>query len=246
MIRQPVTISVETYTTILDKEGLGEPHPTLVGGSRWYSPDEARLRDVRVLDELREQGLASGTGLSEDFHEALITMQRATVEYYTIASIDGGARTIRTARHGRDAVLVSSRDQSIEISPIPVEQMGVRVAATLPETPAARVHSMSCDPADLDAAAGDKALGSDPSSRDAKRMKRFLDQERTSAGQFYAAIRGGDARRRSTRSPVPFWFDTETGRALLSPGTNGWLTLIGADLMTIAGKLTELENALRG
>ncbi|SNR48713.1 EspG family protein [Haloechinothrix alba] len=246
MISRPVTISLETYSTLLDKENLGEAHTTLLGGAMWYPPDAARERDVRVLGELREQGLVDGTRVSEAFYDTLVTMQRPTVEYYTIASIDEQTVTIRAAAHGRDTVLVTSRGQDIEIEPIPVEQMGARVAAALPATPAARVHSMSCDPADLTAAQKDQAFGSDASSRDAKRMKRVLEQERTHAGQLYAAVRDGYGGGNVTTTPVPCWFDTvESGRVLLSETTGGWVTLLGADVMTIANKFGELETTLR-
>ncbi|MDV6012560.1 ESX secretion-associated protein EspG [Haloechinothrix sp. LS1_15] len=247
MITRPVTISLETYATLLDKENLGDPHTTLVGGSRWYPPEVRQQRDVRVLRELTDQGLTSGNRASDDFRDTLVTMQRPAVEYYTIASIDGTTTTIRAAAHGRDALLITSHGEQIEIAPIPAEQMGARLAAALPTVPAARVHSMSCDPADLDAAEKGEAFGSDASSRDAKRMKRFLDQDRSAAGQLYAAIRDGHGRRYVNRTPVPFWLDTtEAGRALLSPTEGGWITLIGADVMTIANKLSELENSLRG
>ncbi|MDV6013720.1 ESX secretion-associated protein EspG [Haloechinothrix sp. LS1_15] len=245
MITRPVTISLETYATLLDKENLGEPHVTLLGGDRWYPPEAARERDVRVLRELAEQGLTSGNRASDDFRDTLVTMQRPAVEYYTIASIGESTKTVRTVSHGRDALLIIQEGQRIDISPIPAEQLGVRLVTALPETPAARIHSTNCATADLDAAEKGEAFGSDASSRDAKRMKRFLDQDRSAAGQLYAAIRDGHGRRYVNRTPVPCWIDTNSGRALLSVSEGGWVTLVSGDSMTLAGKLTELEQQLR-
>lgn len=244
MIRDEVSISMETYTTVVEKENLGEPHTTLGGGEMWYSPDEVRTRDVRVLNELRQQGLVDGTRVSDRFMDALAVMQRPSVEYYTFASIDGRSTTIRTAALGRDAVLVIRQGQRITIAPIPVEQLGLRLAAALPTVPAAPVHSMSCDDADLRAVMKDKAVPSSKSAHDAKRMKRILEGDRADTGQLYAAIRDGVGGRKSTTAPIPTWFDTEQGRLLLSFDTNGWVNLTGATTLTIADKLADLEKAL--
>ncbi|MGH3951723.1 MAG: ESX secretion-associated protein EspG [Pseudonocardiaceae bacterium] len=246
MIRDEVSISLETYTTLLDKENLGEPHATLGGGELWYSPDERRGRDVRVLGELRRQGLVEGTRVSDDFMDVLAIMQRASVEYYTFAQVVGSPVTIRTAALGRDAIVIKRMAATITVAPIPAEQLSVRLAAALPETPAAQVHSMSCDRADFEAIVKDKTPQQSASVRDAKRMKRWLEMERINAGQLYAGVRDGLGSRRSTQSPVPTWFDTESGRVILSPSANGWFNLTGADMMTVVGKLEDLEKELRG
>lgn len=247
MIRDEVSISMETYLTVLEKENLGEPHPTLPAAHLWYPPDEEHRRNVRVLNELRQQRLIQGTRVSDAFLATLTVMQRAAVEYYTfIANKEVRQTTVRTAAIGRDAVLVQwAGDEVIKIAPIPVEQMGVRLAAALPETPAAQVHSMSCDNADLLALSKDKSLPQSGSLRDAKRMKRWLDKERIHVGQLFAAVRDNANTRRSTQAPMPCWIDTESGRVLFSPDRNGWMNLVGADMLTIAGKLEELEKELR-
>lgn len=121
-------------------------------------------------------------------------MQRPSVEYYTFASIDGRSTTIRTAAMGRDAVMVIRQGSRITIAPIPVEQLGLRLAAALPAVPAAPVHSMSCDDADLREVMKDKAAPQSKSVQDAKRMKRALESDRTNTGQVYAAIRDGVGR----------------------------------------------------
>ncbi|MDV6011126.1 ESX secretion-associated protein EspG [Haloechinothrix sp. LS1_15] len=247
MITKPITISLETYTTLLDKENLGEPHPTLVGGELWYPPELARERDVRILHELREQGLTSGNRVSEDFHDTLRLVQRPAVEYYTFAvSPEGDQWTARTAMIGRDALLITKHGADIHLEPIPHEQLGVRLAAALPETPPAQLKSITCSVAELEALQAGKSLPPGPSSSDAKRMQRWLDLERQSAGQLYAAIRDGMNRRHTTTAPMPCWIDTESGRLLLTPDGSGWCTLTGGDTMSIAQKLSALEEKLRG
>lgn len=245
MIRQEVSISLETYTTVIERENLGEAHPTLSGGEMWYPDDAAREKNGRVFEQLREQGLlVSGNRLSDDFLETLTVMQRAAVEYYTFASVEGNRATARTAALGRDAVLVVFNGTSIHIEPIPVEQLGVRLAAALPEMPPARLHSISCDVNDLKAAKADKQLPSTPSARDAKRMKRYLELDRISTGQLFAAIRDGYGRK-ATTAPVPCWIDTENGRTLFSHNDGDWVSLSGAGLQEIAGQFSQLEGRLR-
>ncbi|MBA0127607.1 ESX secretion-associated protein EspG [Haloechinothrix sp. YIM 98757] len=247
MIRQPVTISLETYTTLLDKENLGEPHTTLLGGELWYPPELARERDVRMLHELREQGLTSGNRISEDFYDTLALVQRPAVEYYTFyTAAEGGQWTARTAMTGRDALLITKDGTTIRLEPIPHEQLGVRLAVALPDTPAAQLKSITCSVDELEALQAGKSLPSGPSASDAKRMQRWLDMERQYAGQLYAAIRDGTNRRRATTAPMPCWIDTESGRLLLAPDDSGWCTLTGCDTMAIAEKLSTLEEALRG
>lgn len=246
MISEPVSISLETYTTVIEKENLGEPHPTLIGGEMWYPPGEERDRGVRVLNELREQGLVRGNRVSDDFMDVLAIMQRAAVEYYTYARIDGAQSTYRTAAIGRDAVLISHEvGKQIEIEPIPFDQLRVRLAAALPAVPAARVHSATCTLDDMQAVFADKSPAMSNSVRDAKRIHRWLEAEQTARGPLHAALRDGVTGRRATGKPHPMWIDTEAGRALLSHDARGWVNFGGADLTVISEMLTTLEEQLR-
>lgn len=243
MIREPVTISVETYTTVVEKENLGEAHVTLLGERRWHSPEAERSRSMRVLEELRAQGLRSGSRVSDAFYDTLMMLQRPAVEYYCLVSLGERATTVRTVMTGRDALLIENQGASLTISPIPREQLGVRLAAALPETPAARLQSMNCHSDELELAKKGANVPSTPSGRDAKRMYRTL-QGSTDSGELYAAVRDGITRRKATRSPVPCWIDTESGRVLVSQDAGGWFTLVSADMMAIANKLNELGNSL--
>lgn len=247
MIRDEVTISKETYATLLEKENLGEPHSTLVrAATLWYPPELRHQRDVRVLGELRSQGLVHGARVTDDFMDVLAVMQRPAVEYYTFYSNveDKRQRTIRTAAIGRDAVLVRFAGEDITITPIPAEQLGIRLAVALPEMPAAQVHSMSCDNADLEAILKDKTLPTTKSVSDARRMKRWFEMDRINVGQFFAAVRDSAGMRRATKAPIPGWMDTESGRILVTPDANGWINLVGADTFAIANALEQLEKAL--
>lgn len=245
MITDSISLSMDTYKTVLDKENLGEAHSTLLGGDLWYPPDEQHVREVLAIKELDARGLLSGNRASDDLLETLTVMQRASVEFYTFANIDRRTITLRTAALGRDAVLVVSDSATLELTPIPAERMAQRLAAALPETAPAKVHSMACDEQDFKAIAADKSLPQTNSVRDAKRVKRHLDLERLAAGQLYAAVRDASGTRRANGAPVPTWIDTEEGRILVSVDSRGWINLVGADSATIATKLHELESDLR-
>ncbi|MGH3516615.1 MAG: ESX secretion-associated protein EspG [Haloechinothrix sp.] len=246
MLRHQVSIGMETFKTVLDKENLGEPHPTLVGGERWYPADEQRTRDQRAFAELHRLGLVDGGRVSDDFADTLAVLQRAAVEFYTFATVEGVRVTARTAAIGRDAVLIIARDAMIDLYPIPAEQLAIQLATAMPVVPAAQAHSMTCAAADLKAIQAGKTLALTNSVKDAKRMTRWLEMERSNVGQLFAAVRDGAGSRRATAAPVPSWIDTESGRILLSPATHGWYTLSGADSLTIAGRLEQLEKELRG
>lgn len=247
MISDEVSISMETYTTLLEKENLGEPHSTLVAATLWYPPELQHQRDVRVLGELRSQGLIAGNRIRDDFMAVLSVMQRPSVEYYTFYSNvdDKQQRTVRAAAVGRDAILVRYAGEDITITPVPAEQLGIRLAVALPETPAAQVHSMSCDNADLEAILKDKSLPSSKSVSDARRIKRWIDLDRINVGQLFAAVRDSAGMRRATTAPMPCWIDTDAGRILLTPDHNGWVNLVGADTISIANALEQLEKALQ-
>lgn len=73
-------------------------------------------------------------------------------------------------------------------------------------------------------------------------------QPRLRGGQLAANAR--DAAGRRFRSPVLAWFDTVTGRylSLVREGHNGegWVTLSGADAVTLRGRLTEMVAGVTG
>lgn len=241
-----VSISLETYTYLIKHENLGDPHSTLVGGERWYPPDVRANRASAVMNELRELGLTRGNELSDEFLDVLTVMQRAAVEYYTFATIDGKPFTYRTASIGRDAVLVShSFGGAVEIEDVPEDQMRVRLAAALPTTPAARVHSATCSVEDLRSIHEDDLPRMTSGIRDAKRIADWLEQDHVASGELHVGLRDGRNGQRVTQPPVPLWVDTEQGRALLNQNSDGWLNFGGADLFAVAELLGAMEDRLR-
>lgn len=86
-------------------------------------------------------------------------------------------------------------------------------------------------------------------SGDAKHDYALLaTQPRLRGGQLAANAR--DAAGRKFRSPVLAWFDTVTGRylSLIREGHNGagWVTISGADAVTLRGRLSEMVADVSG
>ncbi|GAA5105368.1 ESX secretion-associated protein EspG [Haloechinothrix salitolerans] len=247
MIKHAVSISVEAYTRAIQWLNLGEPHPTLIGGALWYPPNDAAVRDRQILAEFAEQGLTTGNAVSDDFAETLVVMQRAAREYYTLAKVEGNHVTVRAAVIGRDAVLVIAGGGMVDLEPIPYDQLGIRVASALPETPAARIRSMSCDRTILEAIEKGERPPPGPSVTDARHMQRWLHLERTNVGEMHAAIRHeAHGKRIATKPPLSCWIDNETGRGLLVHADGGWLNLGPAGPNELAKRFAQLEDALRG
>lgn len=247
MIRHAVSITVEAYTRAIHWLNLGEPHPTLVGGMLWYPPDQAAAVDRQIFAQFAEQGLTSRNAVSDDFQETLVIMQRAAREYYTIAKVEGTAITVRAAVVGHDAVLVIAGGGMIDLEPIPYDQLGIRVASALPETPAARIRSMSCDRAILEAIEQGQRPPPGPSVTDARHMQRWLHLERFSVGEMHAAIRHeANGTRITTKPPLTCWIDNETGRGLLTHTDGGWINLGPAGPSELAKRFAQLEDELRG
>lgn len=245
MISETVTINAETYAVVLEKENLGEPHPTIVGGEYWYPKGARHERDVRVLAQLREQGLTSNNRVSDDFMDVLAAMQKPAIEYYTLARFaEEDNATYRAAAVGRDAVLITCVGMEITIEPIPFDQMRMRLAAALPTVPAARMHSATCPVSELQALHGGKKPDSSTSLRDAKRIMEWLELPEQARGPLHVAARGMQQERRASPKPHPLWLDTEHGRILSSHDGNGWMSVSGAGISDIADALGKLEQQL--
>lgn len=239
MIRHEVTISRDCYYTLLRRHNLGDAHPTLGGGERWRQADAWRAAEQSADDEIRVS-----RANADDFLEALDVLQRPALEYYTYATIDQQDKTMRVAVSGPDAVLVTADKRQLAVRPIPTERLAEQLVDALPETPPARMHSMSCNEKDLTAVLKNEYLATSDSVRDAKRVKRWLEKPRVNGGLFYAATRSNGTRTK-TGVPVPTWIDTDEGRILLRTDESGWLTVTGADREALAQAVTELGDRLR-
>lgn len=235
---------LSTFKNMLEKFNLGEPHETLSGNDWWHSEDAQHLADREAATELAQAGLLRGNGrLDEDFLDAVQLQQRATVEYYTTAKIDGQVVTLRAARTGHAAVVVTSDAETISIWPTRADTPNVELIRLLPPTPPAQVHSMSCARADYTAMATGRSTRTGPQAGEARRMIALMNGPRAHAGQLYAGVRDRLGHRRVTEQ-APWWIDTDQGRILLTTDKNNWVTVVGAGAGELATTWDRLAAAL--
>ncbi|SFP82815.1 EspG family protein [Amycolatopsis arida] len=244
MLHDHVEISLRTYKAMLEEHNLGEPHITLAGGEKWYPPDERRRLREDANAELEKLGLAQRGRITADFLDTVQVLQRPGTEYFTWASINGTNITVRTARSGREGVLAIANDDTLFLWPAEPERAPEVLARQLPDTPPARVHSMSCAAADYEALRAGESPSDGGSARDARQIVRWLTAPRVHVGHLYAAVRDSAGTRRLTSRP-PFWIDTEHGRLVGGVDGAGWLTVAGATEQDIADRLRRLEAELR-
>lgn len=238
-------LSLLAYDVVREQTIKGDPHPTLARGKLWYDPDERRQLARDVHNELERAGLARGGRPSAEFLDVMHVLERPEVEYYSRCLIDNRSVSVRVARSGRTAFLVIANNDTMFVYPGHPDSAVRDVVAQLPDTPAARVQSLSFSEADFaDADAGRVSGQTSGSIADAKAAVRWLRVPRLHAGRLYAAVRNGHGGRRRTEVP-PFWADTEQGRILMSKDDQGWFTLYGAATQNIENALEQLEDALR-
>jgi hypothetical protein len=244
VLRDHVQVSLPTYKKMLEHFNIGEPHITLVGGEKWYPPEARKGLLDAAMDELRRLGFVRGDRLDADWADTVAVLQRPGTEYYTWAKINGRSITVRTACSGREGVIAVANEDTLFLWPSNPDTAPQDLAAQLPDTPPAHLHSMSCAEADYQALATGR-VPPESGGRDAKQILRWLKAPRVHAGQLYAAVRDGRGTRRRTTRP-PFWIDTESGRIMASVDANGWLSVSAAGAHDVATRLRRLEAELRG
>jgi hypothetical protein len=246
VLHNPVEISLQTYETLLGQHNLGDIHPTLVRGAKWYLPEERKRLAADAHAEVDKLGLLRGGRLDGDFLDTLRLLQRPAVEYYSWVKTNDRQRTVRTARSERDAVVVVAVNDTLFLSPTRPENIAADFAAQLPDTKAAHTHSLNCAESDLHVLMGGGTLtGAGPSIRDAKKVLQWLKAPHLHYGQLYAAIFDAQGGRRRNPKP-PGWMDTDQGRLLFGVDASGWVSLTGAGPQDIAGKMRQLESQLHG
>ncbi|RZQ65399.1 ESX secretion-associated protein EspG [Amycolatopsis suaedae] len=245
-MRDEITLSLTTYKHLLDRLNLGEPHPTLVGGERWYPPDERAGLRAAADAELDRLGLLRGGRLDDGFLETLHLLQRPSVEYYTWAKFaDGHTATVRTAGNGCTAVVAVANQHTLHLSPSQPDTLAADLVERLPEAPpAAGLSSTSCSEADYEALLAGASVPPGSSATSAKYILRWMRLPRQHGGRLYAAVRGAAGRRRTMKPP--FWIDVEAGRFLLSLDATGWLSIAAAGTREVAARLEALAAGLHG
>ncbi|MBB4687807.1 ESX secretion-associated protein EspG [Amycolatopsis jiangsuensis] len=239
MLRAPLRLRRATYQNLVRRLDGNELHPTLIGGEKWYPPDEERR-----LDEQAERELAGTGWQSRDFADVIALLQRPAVDHYCWARIRDRDFTVQVASRGRDAVLAIADDETVTLHPSSAETAPRDLVSALPDTPPVpRLHSLSCSKQDYTAVVNGEAPPTRTgSARDARRAVEWMQAPRVHVGRLYVAIRRGSDRVRNEHPP--YWIDTEQGR-ISATVTNGWLSISPASADDLTRILRTIEAALR-
>jgi len=245
MIRDRVTISLDTYLVLIEDHNLGEAPLALGGGERWYSDEEHATRRSTAYQDLARNGVFLRGGVTDEFLETIHVLHRPGPEYYTFAKIDGRVVTIRTCSIGKDAVLMMRSDDTLVLYPGQPDLLPQQLIQWLPECQPAAAPSLSCRFEDYKAAAAGQPVPSGASGRDAKNILRWTNLEPGNYGELVTELPTRDGKRRRYEN-TPRWIDTEYGRILVHLDSSGYVNLVTGNPTTIAGRLAQMESELRG
>ncbi|WP_167756547.1 MULTISPECIES: ESX secretion-associated protein EspG [unclassified Amycolatopsis] len=239
MLRSPLRFSRDSYQNLVRRIDRSDPHPTLIGGEKWYPPDEQVQQDAKADAELAATGWPV-----RDFADVIGLLQRPSVDRYCWARINGRDVTLQAAAARRDAILAVADHDTITLFPSTAESAARELVSALPGTPpASNLHSLSCSEADYSAVlAGNPPPTRTNSARDARRAVEWMQAPRIHVGRLYVAIRRGTERVRNEHPP--YWIDTEQGR-FTAAVTDGWLSISPAGADDLARMLHTIEAGLR-
>ncbi|WP_033292868.1 ESX secretion-associated protein EspG [Amycolatopsis jejuensis] len=226
------------YQNLVRRLDGGDLHPTLIGGEKWYPPEEAAQLDDHADAELARTGYHA-----RDFADVIGLLQRPAVDYYCWARIGGRDVTLQAATRRREAILAVAGPDSVTLYPSSAETGPDDLAEALPPTPPVpHLHSLSCSEQDYTAVLnGDPPATRTGSARDARRAVEWMQAPRINVGRLYVAVRRGGSRIRGGQPP--YWIDTERGRFTASVA-DGWLNISPAGTDDIGRIFRELEYQL--
>ena len=245
MIRDRVTISLDTYLVLIEDHNLGEAPTPLGGGERWYSDDELAGRRNHAYQELAANGVFRRGQVTDDFLDTIHVLHRPGIDHYSYSKIDGRVVTIRTCAIGNDAVLMMRSADTLVLYPGEPERLPRQLTQWLPEHHPAAAPSLSCRHEDFQAAVAGQPVPSGSSGRDAKNIARWVNVDIGNNGELVTEIPGRDGRRHRCRN-TPRWFDTEHGRLLMHLDHSGYINLLPGNPDNITARIHQLENELRG
>ena len=271
MLYQRVTLSLETLTTVWQRENLGDMHNVLVDTPVWRDDDASREALHGATGELAQQGLLAGRDLHPDLRDTLNLVARPSIEYYGwIAYTDPEHGPVNigvlVAATGTDAVLVVRDRQAVHLEPARSEGMAETLLRHLPARPAARGRSVNLPAAEVRRLVADRMQaapgGSAPlpasafdifprasMAEDARELITAMDEPRSGGGELYVAARARSGERRRCENPV-IYVDTQRGRWMtqLSSGKPGerWIVSAPASRQLLLSKLNEMRNNVLG
>ena len=270
MLYNPVTLALDTITTVWRRENLGEPHNVFVGTQYWLDEEGERQALQRAGDDMAMHGLLMGRDLSPDFRETLAILARPNVEYFgwigTLPSneSDGTNIAVLAASAGDGGVLAVRDGDQVTIGPCSRDGLAEALVDKMPNVPAGRGRSVNLPEREmrqLRAQRGNGAPGEVPAlpagafnifprasmAEDARDLFTVLELPRSGGGELYAAARARSGERRRCPHPLVY-LDSEQGRWMQQlsgdqPGER-WMVAAPASRSLLINKLHEMRERI--
>ncbi len=248
------SLSLAAVDILLEQLGLGRaPTPFEVPHVGTTVEQRAMIRDAVVRD-LNGRGLWSRGRLDADAELALATFVRGSVAINAAAELGDRHLFARVASDGQFAVLAKQEENLIVFEEVRPTGIVPAIVDLLPLTPAAPGQSVTISrPAEqprhqrrddaydpFAGVSGPRSSGGGSGGPQLRMIERVFQEPKKRVGQFTAQVRGG------TYPPLA-WFDTESGRWLMSSraAADGqrWITYAPADNARLAQQLyAQLEG----
>ena len=270
MLYNPITLALDTITTVWRRENLGEPHNIFVDTQFWLDEEGERQALQRAGDDMAMHGVLMGRDLSPDFRAALEILARPSVEYFGWIGMrstqERGESNIAVlaASVGQDGVLAIRDGDQATIGPCSADGLAEALVDKLPNVPAGRGRAVNLPErrcASSRARRGNGAPGEVPElppeafnvfprqsmAEDARDLFTVLELPRSGGGELYAAARSRGGERRRCPHPLVY-MDTEQGRWITQlsgdqPGER-WMVAAPASRSLLISKLHEMRERI--
>jgi EspG family len=270
VLYEPVTLALDTISTVWRRENLGEPHNVLVDTVFWLDEEGERQALQRAGDDMAMHGLLMGRDLAPDFRDTLNVLARPSVEYFGWIGVNETESSkvsniaVLAVSVGQDAVLVTRDGDQATIEPCSADGLAETLVGKLPNVPAGHGRSVNLPEREmrqLRASRGPGAPGETkplpaeafdvfprPSmAEDARDLFTVLELPRSGGGELYAAARARSGERRRCPHPLVY-MDTEQGRWMSqlsgeAPGER-WMVAAPASRPLLISRLHEMRERL--
>jgi ESX secretion-associated protein EspG len=255
VLRAPVRVPADLLAWLVTEYQLGELHPVLAPGAKWYPRAEHDVLREQVQELLLVQGWRDRRGLLErEVAAALTVVCRPVEEFYGWINRDGATIGVLAGTIGTEAVLaVRHPDDTIWLTTIKSTRLAARLVAQTPDVPASPVRMFTVSPAELRATSRSgrqrtpAGVGVRRASAEVRRAQQLAAIPVTGFGELSTARRDAWGHRHRAQHPLRYR-DTIDGRhALIVPSDSSAEDLIRIEPVTrddLVRHLTTLHQSL--
>lgn len=270
MLYEPVTLALDTLSTVWRRENLGEPHNILVDTVFWLDEEGERQALQRAGDDMAMHGLLMGRDLSPDFRDTLNVLARPSVEYFgwigvfESESTKGSNIAALGVSAGQDALLVTRDGDQVTIEPYSADGLAEAVVGKLPNVPAGHGRSVNLPEREMRQLRAQRGPGAPGEAKtlpadafnvfprssmaeDARDLFTVLELPRSGGGELYVAARSRSGERRRCPHPLVY-MDTEQGRWMSQLSgdapSDRWMVAAPASRALLISRLHEMRAKL--